>query len=602
MAFFRKHNIKMHIKRKEFMDFSDIIMLLSGVALFLFGMSVMSDGLQKSSGNKLEPILFRLTSTMPRGVLLGAMVTAVIQSSSATSVMVVGFVNSGMMKVRQGISVILGAILGTSITGWVICLSYIDGAAGIAQIFSTATLTGIVALVGIALKMFSKNVTTKNIGDIFLGFAVLMFGMSAMSSAVSDLGKEEWFTSTMTSMSNPFLGILVGLVFTALLQSASASVGIIQALSVTGAMTFHSAWPLLLGVIVGAALPVVLSSMGATAVGKRTAFVYPICTTLGVILLAAVFYTVNAFVNFSFLSLVMNPFSIALTNTIMRFALILLVLPFTNLVEKIVTAIFKDSEEEEDRSPASRLEDRFIAHPALAIEQSRMTINDMALSSQKAVEKAISLIRHYDEKTFKKVKKLEDQVDNYEDALGTYLIKLTGQEMNKSQNEAVSIFLHTVPEFESISDIAMNIAIKAKEMHDNKYHFSDIANRELDVMCEAVIEVVRMTNEAFIENNISLAKQVAPLEEYIDYMRDTIKQNHVYRLKKEICSLSQGIVFNDIITNCERVSDLCSNIAVAMIEIGDDAFETHEYLNTVRERQGKKFENQYDDYKTKYPI
>lgn len=584
------------------MDFSDIIMLLSGVALFLFGMSVMGDGLQKSSGNKLEPILFRLTSTMPRGVLLGALVTAVIQSSSATSVMVVGFVNSGMMKVRQGISVILGAILGTSITGWVICLSYIDGAAGFAEIFSTATLTGIVALVGIILKMFSKNVTTKNVGDIFLGFAVLMFGMSAMSSSVKDLGNQEWFTSTMTSMSNPFLGILVGLVFTALLQSASASVGIIQALSVTGAMTFESAWPLLLGVIVGAALPVVLSSMGATAKGKRTAFVYPICTTLGVILLAALYYTVSIFVQFPFVKEVMNPFSLALTNTIMRFVLILLVLPFTNLIEKMVTTMFKGDDEEDEDMPSTRLEDRFIPHPALAIEQSRMTINNMAGSSQKAVEKAIALISNYDEKTFKKVKKLEDQVDSYEDALGTYLIKLTAQEMTMKQNEAVSVFLHTVPEFESISDIAMNIAIKAKEMHDNKYHFSEAANQELETMCKAVLEIVGMTNKAFTEDDLSLARQVAPLEEYIDYMRDTIKQNHVQRLKKEICSLNQGIVFNDIVTNLERVSDLCSNIAVAMIEIREDAFETHEYLNTVRERQGKKFENQYDDYKEKYTL
>ena len=407
------------------MDFSDIIMLLSGVALFLFGMSVMGDGLQKSSGNKLEPILFRLTSTMPRGVLLGALVTAVIQSSSATSVMVVGFVNSGMMKVRQGISVILGAILGTSITGWVICLSYIDGAAGFAEIFSTATLTGIVALVGIILKMFSKNVTTKNVGDIFLGFAVLMFGMSAMSSSVKDLGNQEWFTSTMTSMSNPFLGILVGLVFTALLQSASASVGIIQALSVTGAMTFESAWPLLLGVIVGAALPVVLSSMGATAKGKRTAFVYPICTTLGVVLLAALYYTVSIFVQFPFVKEVMNPFSLALTNTIMRFVLILLVLPFTNLIEKMVTTMFKGDDEEDEDMPSTRLEDRFIPHPALAIEQSRMTINNMAGSSQKAVEKAIALITDYDDKTFKKDKKLEHQGSSPDDPLSIASITRT---------------------------------------------------------------------------------------------------------------------------------------------------------------------------------
>ncbi len=584
------------------MSFSDILLLLSGIALFLFGMNVMGDGLQKSSGNKLEPILYKLTSTMPKGVLLGAGVTAVIQSSAATSIMVVGFVNSGMMKVRQGIYVILGAVLGTSITGWVMCLSYIDGASGLAGIISTTTLTSLVALTGIILKMFSKNIMTKNVGDIFLGFAVLMFGMSTMSGAVSELGNEEWFTTAMISMTNPFLGILVGTVFTAILQSASASVGIIQALSVTGAMSFDAAWPLLLGVNIGASLPVIMSAIGANAKGKRVAFVYPISTLMGVAILTPLFYVVNAFVHFSFLTMIMSPFSIALTNTIMRFILVLLVLPFTDLIERMVTAMFPESDEEEDRSPASRLEDRFIPHPALAIEQSRMTINDMALASQKAVEKAISLIKDYDEKTFNKVKKLETQVDSYEDALGTYLIKLTAQEMTKKQNEAVSIFLHTVSDFESISDIAMNIAIKAKELKENNYRFSDMANHELDVMCEAVIEVVHITNEAFINDDISLAKRVEPLEEYIDYMRDTIKQNHVKRLKKEICSLSQGIVFNDLITNCERVSDLCSNIAVAMIEIGSDSFETHEYLNTVRERQGTKFEHQYDDFKERFTL
>lgn len=585
------------------MDFSDIITLLSGIALFLFGMSVMGDGLQKLSGNKLEPILYKMTSTMPRGVLLGTGVTAVIQSSSATSIMVVGFVNSGMMKVRNSIYVILGSVLGTSITGWIVYLGLMDNSGGISEIVSTATLTGIVALAGIIMKMFSKNATTKNIGYIFLGFAVLMFGMTTMSGAVGGLKNQPWFTSTMTSMSNPILGIIVGLVFTAILQSASASVGIIQALSVTGALAFSGAWPLLLGVNVGASLPVMLSAIGATPKGKRSAFVYPISTLMGVVILSAFFYIVNIFVDYPFMGMKMDAFSIALTNTIMRLILVILVLPFTSLIEKIVTAMFPDDEEEDDRSPSTRLEDRFIDHPALAIEQSRMTINDMALTAQKAVEKAISLIRDYDEKTFKKVKKLEDQVDNFEDALGTYLIKLTGQELNKSQNEAVSIFLHTVPEFESISDIAMNIAIKAREMHENKYQFSEAANHELDAMCAAVLEVVKMTNEAFVDNDISLAKRVAPLEEYIDYMRDTIKQNHVTRLKNEICLLSQGIVFNDIITNCERVSDLCSNIAVAMIEIGsDDAFETHEYLNTVRERQGQKFEKRYDDYKERFPL
>ena len=586
------------------MGVKEIIGLLSGVALFLFGMSVMGDGLKKASGNKLEPILFRLTNTMPKAVILGAAVTAVIQSSCATAVMVVGFVNSGMMKVRQGIYVTLGAILGTSITGWIICLSYIEGAAGIAQFLSTATLTGVVALTGIIMKMFAKKQGIKNIGDILLGFAVLMFGMSAMSGSVGGLREEAWFTSALTSMSNPFLGILVGTAFTALLQSASAAVGIVQALSTTGAMTFDSALPLLMGISFGASFPVILSAVGANAGGRRTALVYPVSTGIGVILTSALFYIVNAIFHFGFTKDIMNPFSLAFINTVMRLLMLIILLPLSGLIEKLVTKLIKEKEptKKEKTVAVRRLEERFISHPALAIEQSRMTVNEMADISQEAIMLSFELLEKFDAAKLDKIKKLESTSDELEDVLGSYLVKLTRQEMTKKQNEDVSLILHTLPDFESISDLAVSIGLRAKILKDNGYTFSKNASHEINVMCAAVAEDVSLTKQAFVENSISMAIKVEPLEEYIDHLRDVIKSNYVARLKNEECTLNQGIVFSDIITNLERVSDQCSKIAVAMIELGADSYDTHEYLNTVRKKQGKLFQSRYDEYEKRFAL
>ena len=357
------------------MSISEIFSLLTGVAMFLFGMSLMGEGLKKVSGSRLEPILYQLSGTTVRGVLLGTGVTAVIQSSCATAVMTVGFVNSGMMKVRQAIGVILGAILGTSITGWVICLSYIDGAGGIAELVSTATLTGIVAVVGIGLRMFGKKQALHHVGDIMMGFAVLMFGMSAMSGSVSGLGRQEWFTSTLTKMSHPLVGILVGTVFTALLQSASAAVGIVQALSVTGAMSFEAALPLLMGVAFGASAPVLFSAIGANVGGRRTALVYPLSTGFGVLVCACLFYIANSMVHFTFLKHVMNPFSIAAVNTALRFVMVLIQIPFTDVIEGAVTALVPERGNQEPTLEI-QLEERFIAYPALAIEQSRLTIHE----------------------------------------------------------------------------------------------------------------------------------------------------------------------------------------------------------------------------------
>ena len=584
------------------MSVSDIVSLLTGIALFLFGMTLMGDGLKKVSGNKLEPILYRLSNTLPRGVLLGTGVTAVIQSSCATAVMTVGFVNSGMMKLRQAISVILGAILGTSITGWVICLSYIEGAGQMAELASTATLTGIIALAGVVLRMFTKKRTTRSVGDIMLGFTVLMVGMSVMSSAVRGLGNEPWFTAMMTGMSNPILGILIGALFTALLQSASAAVGILQALSMTGAITMDAACPLLLGIAFGASAPVLFSALGASAEGRRAALVYPVATGIGVVLAAAVFYGLNAFVGFDFLSRTVNPFSIATANTVLRLGIVLVLFPFTGLIERVVTLLAPSPKGEEGADPGIRLEERFLMHPALAVEQSRLTINEMAEKAEEAIEHGLNLIGAFAEKEFDRVTQLEELVDRYEDSLGTYLVKLTGQDMTKSQNDDVSEYLHTLSDFERISDHALNLAESAREMEEKGVRFSDEAAHEMDVLRAAVSQVVSMTVTAFKDRDLELSRRVEPLEVFIDDLCDRMKMNHVERLQKGTCTISQGFVFNDIVTNCERVSDHCSNVAVAMIELNSDVFQTHEYLNTLRETESDRFKDAYEEYLKRFPI
>ena len=482
------------------MQISEIILLLSGIALFLFGMKLMGDGLKSVAGDRLEIILYRLSNTTLKGILLGTGVTSVIQSSCATSVMVVGFVNSGMMKLRQAVSVILGAILGTSITGWVICLSYIDGGESLKGLLSTSTLTGIVAVVGIILYMFVKKQKSGHIGAILMGFAVLMFGMSTMSGAVSSLSEGDVFTTLISSLSNPAVGVLVGFVMTAILQSASAAVGIIQALSVTGTMSVSAALPLLMGVAVGAAAPVLLSAVGANVQGKRAALIYPVASTLSVMACASVFYILNAIFDFEFLQITTNPFSIAAVNSFLRLAIVLAAAPFTEMIEALVTAVVKEKPVP-GISDMPVLEERFISHPALAVEQSREAINEMAASSRAALEKAFGLLDVYSDDGMNEVSRLEESGDKYEDALGTYLVKLTGRELTDKQNQDVSIFLHTLSDFERLSDHAMNIAESAKELHDKGIKLSEEAVKELKVMTAAVSEIVKITTDVFVNSD-----------------------------------------------------------------------------------------------------
>ena len=585
------------------MSIANLISLLSGTALFLFGMALMGDGLKKVAGNKLEVILFRLTGSPLKGFLLGTGVTAVIQSSSATSVMVVGFVNSGMMRVRQAISIVMGAILGTSITGWIICLSDLGGGGGWIDLFSTATLTGIISVVGIVLRMFSKSQTKRHIGDILMGFAVLMFGMSAMSGAVSPLRSDPTFLRILTTFSNPMLGILFGTLFTCVLQSASAAVGILQALASTGVIDFSMALPIIMGIAIGAALPVLLSAIGANVDGKRTAMVYLVVEVVGVIFWAAAFYLVNAFVHFDFMSMTMSSVSIAFVNTLFRFVKVVILLPFIDVIEKVVDLLVKDKPVQAEATDETiRLEERFIQHPALAIEQSRITINSMAAEAQENLAEAMRLLHHYSDEGYRTVVEMEQVVDRYEDRLGSYLVKLTGQELSSKQNEDASKFLHTISDFERISDHALNIAQTAKEMREKSIVFSDDALRELAVLESALAEIVHITVNAFIRNDLSLASRVEPLEELIDDLCDELKLHHVDRLQKGHCTLLNGFLFNDLLTNYERVSDHCSNIAVAMIELESDSFDTHEYLSSIKEMKSDTYERYYEEYSQQYHL
>ncbi len=584
------------------MSVADVISLLGGIALFLFGMSLMAEGLKKVAGSRLELVLYKLSSTPLKGVLLGTGVTAVIQSSSATSVMVVGFVNSGMMKVKQAIGVIMGAILGTSVTGWILCLSSLEGGSGVVQLLSTEVLTGIVAVVGIILRMFTGKTSNRYVGEILLGFAVLMYGMSAMSGAVSPLRESEAFIRILTSFSNPILGILVGLAFTSVLQSASAAVGILQALAITGAVTFEVALPIVMGIAIGAAVPVLLSALGANLNGKRTAFIYLLIDVLGVLIWALLFYGANAIIHFTFLDAVMSSVSIALMNTLFRLATVIVLLPCIGLMEHMVELLFPDDGSAAEEQEMDRLEERFLQHPALSIEQSRLVTNSMAERAEGNLLMAVGLRNRWSDKDFRMVGETESVIDRYEDKLGTYLMKITSKSLSQSQSEEVSKYLHTISDFERISDHALNISEAAKEIHDKDLQFSPEACHELDVIESAVREILSIAVGAFVENDPQRAARVEPLEEIIDGLCDEMKSHHVDRLQSGSCTLNQGFVFNDLLTNYERVADHCSNIAVAIIELESDSFDTHEYLNSVRAMKSSSFARYYEEYKQEYHL
>ena len=551
--------------------FSMILSLLCGVSLFLFGMSLMGDGLKLAAGNKLEAFLYKMTNTPLKGVALGTGVTSVIQSSSATTVMVIGFVNSGMMKLKQAIGIIMGANIGTSITGWILCLSYIEGSNGIA--------------------------------NIMLGFAILMTGMQMMSGAVSPLRESPMFIKMLTMFSNPIAGILVGIAFTAVLQSASATVGVLQALSVTGILTFASAFPIVLGIGVGAACPVLISAIGANKNGKRTALVYLINDLFGLILWSVIFYTVNAFVHFTFMDMTMTPVAIALLNTVFRLATVIVLFPFIPKIEKLVCWLVKDDKEDlEDEADFDLLEERLLNYPALAIAQCHRVMNGMSKKLRKNVNRAMNLLNDYQQDKYDKVQRKEDLIDKYESRLGEYLIQLTKREMNSAQTRQTSLYLHTINDFERIGDHASYIAHMSNEMHDNHTNFSQEAWDELNVVMEAVREDINITCNAFMKDDKEMAQRVAPLGAVITGLCDVLKMRHAERLSQGKCGLEEGTVFSDILNSFCRIATHCASAMVALMKSGETGSDLHIHDSKIYPTNSADYYQYFKEYGQKYDI
>lgn len=562
--------------------------------MFMFGMNLMGDGLKKVAGSKLEVFLGKLTNTPIKGILLGTGITAVIQSSSATSVMTVGFVNSGMMKFRHAIGIILGAILGTSVTGWIISLSSISGGEGIAQILSTSTITAIIAVAGIIIRSVKKTQTRINISDIMMGFAVLMLGMSLMSSSVAGLKEDESFLKMITAFANPVIGILVGIAFTAVLQSASAAVGILQAMTVTGVITFQIAFPLIMGIGIGAALPVLLSAVGANTEGKRTAFVYLLIDVVGAVICGTVFYSVNAFIHFTFISQIMTTYSVALLNTMFRLCEVIILSPCIGLIDKITCLIIKEKKKD-DKKGSIVFEDRFLPYPSLAVSQCNEAMNKMVRDTFDCFISAQEVFKNYSENGYKRVAQIEDVTDEYEDSIGTYLMKITRVELNAMQNSEVTKMMHTLSDFERIADHSLGIAKMAKEMNDNQSHFSSEGMEDFLVLEKAVSDILSLTVSSFIETNYESATNIEALNKAIETLCDKVKTKHVERLRGGECSLSLSPIFNNLLNDYERIAAHCSNIGLAIIGLKTDTMDMHN-INKAEIGIMKKYNDNLEKY------
>lgn len=584
------------------MDIFDVLSLFGGLAMFLYGMNVMGDSLAKTAGGKLERILEKLTSTPIRGVLLGAAVTAVIQSSSATTVMVVGFVNSGIMKLSQAVGIIMGANIGTTITSWILSLSGIEGESLWIQMLKPSSFSPILAVVGIVLLLFTKSERKHDIGNILLGFTVLMFGMDMMSGSVSGLKDVPEFTNILTMFSNPILGMLAGAILTAIIQSSSASVGILQALCATGQVPFSVALPIIMGQNIGTCVTALISAIGAKKNAKRAACVHLYFNIIGTIFFMVAFYTVNAFVHFSFLDTPANAAGIAILHSCFNVIATLFLLPLSGLLEKLAVLTIRDTEEEveEKDDKLLLLDARFLEKPAFAVAQSVEVAKKMAELSKRALFTAIDLYDEYDDEKAQKVIELEERVDRYDDELGSYLVKLSNRPLSQEDNQTISSILHCIGDFERISDHAINIMEIARGMQEKKEQFSESATTELHKFSDALKEIMSISLVAFETGDIELAEKVEPLEEVIDYLHAKVKRHHVKRLQNGSCTIELGLDLEDLITNYERTADHCSNIAVSLIQLQKDEFETHEYLEEYR--KDSKFESMFKEYKAKYSL
>lgn len=579
-----------------FMDIFSVFSLLGGLAFFLFGMNTLGDGLEQLSGGKFEKTLEKMTSNTFKGFLLGAGVTAVIQSSSATTVMVVGFVNSGIMKLKQAIGIIMGANVGTTITAWILSLSGIEGDSFIMQLLKPINFSPLFAFVGIILIMFTKKGKKKDIGGILIGFAILMFGMNMMSESVAEI---PGVSNILTMFNNPVLGVLAGAALTAIIQSSSASVGILQALSSTGAITYSMAIPIVMGQNIGACVTALISCIGANKDAKRAAFVHLYFNIIGTVVWLIVFYTVNAFIHFSFINDVVGPAEIAVIHTAFNILSTTLLLPFARQLEKLACFTVRDKQSDEE---TVFIDERFLNTPAIATEQCTSMAVRMAERAYRTIIEALGLFKKFDEKSAEHVIESEEKIDQYEDVLGSYLVKLSSKNLTLKDSKEVSRLLHCIGDFERIGDHAINILNSAKEMYEKKIHFSDKAKKEIEVVISALTEVLETTVTAFRDNDVTLAETVEPLEQVIDRLSEKLKSRHIKRLQNGECTIEMGFVLSDLLTNLERVSDHCSNIAVCIIQINIESFETHEYLHEMKKEDAGKFAERYEAFLEKYPL
>lgn len=589
------------------MDIFDVLTLIGGLALFLYGMSAMGDGLTKTAGGKLGSILETLTSKRIYAVLLGLVVTGIIQSSSATTVMVVGFVNSGIMQLSQAVGIIMGANIGTTVTSWILSLTGISGESFFINLLKPSSFSPVLAAIGIILIMAAKDGDKKkDIGNILVGFAILMFGMETMSGSVAGLSEDEGFCSMLTAFSdNPILGVAVGTILTAIIQSSSASVGILQALCLTGAVSFGTAIPIIMGQNIGTCVTAIISSIGANRNAKRAAAIHLLFNLIGTVVFLVVFYTINAAVHFEFLAASASPAGVAVVHSLFNIATVILLFPFADYLVKLSRLIIPESGEEiaaAENEKALLLDERFLENPSFAIELCKQKTQEMARLTKKAMSLSLKNLLTYDKKTCAEVIAIEDEIDDYEDVLGSYLVKLSAKDMSKKDSQSLSLMLHSISDFERISDHAVNLVESAQEMKEKKLSFSNNAREEIETLTSAVNDIIEMSVDVFCNEDTEKARHVEPLEQVIDRLTKKIKALHVKRLQKGKCSIEMGFVHEDILTNLERVSDHCSNIAVELLTISEDGYDTHEFYEDLSAEEKNKFDKEYKALKKKYSL
>lgn len=583
------------------MTVHDVLSMLGGLAVFMFGMHTLSGALEKLAGGRLEHWLEKMTSNPLKGVALGAGVTALIQSSAATTVMMVGFVNSGIMKLSQAIGVIMGANIGTTATGWILSLSSVSGS-GIAAVFNPSNFTPVLALFGIILIMFMKSDKKKTVGTILIGFSLLMFGMNMMSGAAEGLKDNEAFANVMVMFSNPALGVLAGALLTAVLQSSSVSIGILQTLSnKTGTITYSIALPIILGQNIGSCVTALISAIGANKSAKRVAIVHLYFNVIGTVVFLSLFYLVNALIDMPFMTETLNSTGIAVIHTCFNVLVTSLFLPFTKQLEKLACLTVRDKPGD-DETEVPILDKRFLKTPSVAIEHCKTVAFKMARLTKKTLLMSLDLVGKYDKEVAQTVVDNENAIDLYEDKIGSYILQVASKDLSVADSRVVSNLLHTIGDLERISDHAVNIKETAEEMHEKKVKFSPAAEKEVGIMINAVTEILDMAITSFVTLDVAKAKDVEPLEDVIDTLRTELKNRHVKRLREGVCTIELGFILQDLLTNFERVSDHCSNIAVCLIQVNENSLDTHEYMNELKRLDKSEFMDEFNQYKKKYAL